>query len=65
MCEHKPTAAHLTLAMGQIIVGGAAAKFPSPSRLISVGDVTVRDCRSLQELAVNANVVNMYGATET
>ena len=55
MREHKPTATHLTPAMGQILVSGAATKFPPLGRLILVGDVTTRDCRSPQELTVNAN----------
>jgi L-aminoadipate-semialdehyde dehydrogenase len=55
MRERKLTVTHLTPAMGQLLVGGAAVKFPSPDRLIFVGDVTTRYCRSLQELAVNAN----------
>jgi L-2-aminoadipate reductase len=66
MREHKPTVTHLTPAMGQILVGGATAKFPSLDRAFFVGDVlTKRDCRSLRELAVNANIINMYGTTET
>jgi L-aminoadipate-semialdehyde dehydrogenase len=66
MREHKPTVTHLTPAMGQILVGGATAKFPFLDRAFFVGDVlTKRDCRSLRELAVNANIVNMYGTTET
>lgn len=66
MREHKPTVTHLTPAMGQILVGGAAAEFPSLDRAFFVGDVlTKRDCRSLRELAVNVNIVNMYGTTET
>ncbi|KAL9638561.1 MAG: hypothetical protein Q9164_001483 [Protoblastenia rupestris] len=66
MREHKPTVTHLTPAMGQILVGGATAKFPSLDRAFFVGDIlTKRDCRSLRELAVNANIVNMYGTTET
>ncbi|KAH0542855.1 putative NRPS-like protein biosynthetic cluster [Glutinoglossum americanum] len=66
MRAHKPTVTHLTPAMGQILVGGATAKFPSLDRAFFVGDVlTKRDCRSLRELAVNANIVNMYGTTET
>lgn len=66
MQKHKPTVTHLTPAMGQILVGGAAAKFPSLDRAFFVGDVlTKRDCRSLRELAVNVNIVNMYGTTET
>jgi L-aminoadipate-semialdehyde dehydrogenase len=62
MREHKPTVTHLTPAMGQILVGGATAKFPSLNRAFFVGDVlTKRDCNSLQDLAVNVNIVNMYG----
>lgn len=66
MRDHKPTVTHLTPAMGQILVGGATAKFPSLERAFFVGDVlTTRDCKSLRELAVNCNIVNMYGTTET
>jgi len=62
MREHKPTVTHLTPAMGQILVGGATARFPSLNRAFFVGDVlTKRDCKSLQDLAVNVNIVNMYG----
>ena len=63
---HGPTVTHLTPAMGQILVGGATAEFPSLRRAFFVGDVlTKRDCRSLQRLAPNANIVNMYGSTES
>ena len=66
MREYKPTVTHLTPAMGQILVGGATAEFPSLDRAFFVGDVlTTRDCRHLRRLAVNANIVNMYGTTET
>src|SRR5450432_684555 len=66
MREHKPTVTHLTPAMGQILVGGATAEFPSLDIAFFVGDVlTTRDCRALRDLAVNANIVNMYGTTET
>ena len=66
MRKHKPTITHLTPAMGQILVGGATAKFPSLNMAFFVGDVlTTRDCRSLRGLAVNANIANMYGTTET
>lgn len=66
MAEHKPTVSHLTPAMGQILVGGATAEFPSLRHVFFVGDVlTTRDCRVLRRLAVNANIVNMYGTTET
>lgn len=66
MSEHKPTVSHLTPAMGQILVGGATAEFPSLKHVFFVGDVlTTRDCRVLRRLAVNANIINMYGTTET
>lgn len=66
MSEHKPTVSHLTPAMGQILVGGATAEFPSLQNVFFVGDVlTTRDCRVLRRLAVNANIINMYGTTET
>ena len=66
MREYQPTVTHLTPAMGQILVGGATAEFPSLDRAFFVGDVlTTRDCRHLRRLAVNANIVNMYGTTET
>ena len=66
MREHKPTVTHLTPAMGQILVGGATAEFPSLEHAFFVGDVlTTKDCRSLRRLAVNTNIINMYGTTET
>ena len=66
MREYEPTVTHLTPAMGQILVGGATAEFPSLDRAFFVGDVlTTRDCKHLRRLAVNANIVNMYGTTET
>ncbi|KAL2271357.1 hypothetical protein VTJ83DRAFT_728 [Remersonia thermophila] len=64
--EHKPTVTHLTPAMGQILVGGATAEFPALEHVFFVGDVlTTRDCRALRRLAINANIINMYGTTET
>ncbi len=66
MRDYEPTVTHLTPAMGQILVGGAIAEFPSLDRAFFVGDVlTTRDCRHLRRLAVNANIVSMYGTTET
>lgn len=60
------TVTHLTPAMGQILVGGATAKFPALHHAFFVGDILIkRDCRSLQSLAPNVNIVNMYGTTET
>ena len=60
------TVTHLTPAMGQILVGGASAAFPSLKRAFFVGDIlTKRDCNLLRALAMNVNIVNMYGTTET
>lgn len=66
MREYGATVTHLTPAMGQILVGGATAQFPSLHHAFFVGDILIkRDCRSLQALAPNVNIVNMYGTTET
>jgi len=66
MREHKPTVTHLTPAMGQILVGGARAEFPSLDRAFFVGDIlTTRACRSLRRLSINVNIVNLFGTTET
>lgn len=66
MQEHGATVTHLTPAMGQILVGGASAEFPALHHAFFVGDILIkRDCRSLQRLAPNVNIVNMYGSTET
>lgn len=60
--EHKPTCVHLTPAMGQLLIGGASAEFPSLQRAFFVGDVlTTRDCRNLRKLAVNCRIINMLG----
>ena len=66
MKRFEATVTHLTPAMGQIMVGGASAEFPSLKRAFFVGDVlTKRDCSLLRALAMNVNIVNMYGTTET
>lgn len=66
MKRYGATVTHLTPAMGQILVGGATAKFPSLHHSFFVGDLLIkRDVRKLQELAENVRVVNMYGTTET
>lgn len=66
MKEYRVTVTHLTPAMGQILVGGATAQFPSLHHVFFVGDLlTKKDCRKLQGLAPNASIVNMYGTTET
>lgn len=66
MRAHGATVTHLTPAMGQILVGGASARFEKLHHAFFVGDVLIkRDCRSLQSLAPNVAIVNMYGTTET
>ncbi|KAN0112598.1 large subunit of L-aminoadipate-semialdehyde dehydrogenase [Hyaloscypha variabilis] len=66
MREHGATVTHLTPAMGQILVGGASAEFPALHHSFFVGDILIkRDCKSLQRLAPNVFIVNMYGTTET
>lgn len=66
MREYGATVTHLTPAMGQILVGGASAQFPALHHAFFVGDILIkRDCRSLQGLAPNVYIVNMYGTTET
>ncbi|KAF4976050.1 hypothetical protein FZEAL_7228 [Fusarium zealandicum] len=62
----SPSVTHLTPAMGQILVGGAAAKFPSLRHVFFIGDVlTTRDCKALRQLGTSCTIVNMYGTTET
>lgn len=66
MRDHGATVTHLTPAMGQILVGGANARFPALHHAFFVGDILIkRDCRALQSLADNVFIVNMYGTTET
>lgn len=66
MKDHGATVTHLTPAMGQILVGGATATFDKLHHAFFVGDILIkRDCRSLQNLASNVAIVNMYGTTET
>ena len=66
MREYKATVTHLTPAMGQILVGGATAEFPALHHAFFVGDILIkRDCKILQSLAPNVNIINMYGTTET
>lgn len=66
MNKHGATVTHLTPAMGQILVGGAVAQFENLHHAFFVGDILIkRDCRSLQNLAPNVRIVNMWGTTET
>lgn len=65
MRDYGATVIHLTPAMGQILVGGASAQFPTLCHAFFVGDILIkRDCRSLQASAPNVNILNMYGTTE-
>ncbi|KAI9889228.1 MAG: large subunit of alpha-aminoadipate reductase [Vezdaea aestivalis] len=66
MAKYEATIAHLTPAMGQVLVGNAVAKFPKLHHAFFVGDKLLKkDCRALQRLATNVRIVNMYGTTET
>lgn len=66
MQKYGATVTHLTPAMGQILIGNATAEFPKLQHAFFVGDILIkRDCKSLQRLAPNARVINMYGTTET
>lgn len=66
MRANKVTVTHLTPAMGQILVGGASAQMPSLHHAFFVGDLlSKKDCRKLQDLAANVNIINLYGTTET
>ncbi|KAF2433270.1 L-aminoadipate-semialdehyde dehydrogenase large subunit [Tothia fuscella] len=66
MKREAATVAHLTPAMGQILIGNAINTIPSLHRVFFVGDLLLkRDCGKLQQIAPNVNIVNMYGTTET
>ncbi|KAK5988278.1 L-2-aminoadipate reductase large subunit [Cladobotryum mycophilum] len=66
MKETAVTVTHLTPAMGQILVGGATARFPSLRNAFFVGDIlTKKDTSKLRELAPNTVVINLYGSTES
>jgi L-2-aminoadipate reductase len=66
MKENQITVTHLTPAMGQVLVGGATAQFPSLHHAFFVGDLlTKKDCRKLQSLAPHTSIINLYGTTET
>jgi L-2-aminoadipate reductase len=62
MRDNQANVTHLTPAMGQVLVGGASASFPSLHHAFFVGDILIkRDVGLLQSLAKNVFVVNMYG----
>ncbi|AMD18774.1 HBL128Cp [Eremothecium sinecaudum] len=66
MADYGATVTHLTPAMGQLLTAHATVPFPKLHHAFFVGDIlTKRDCTTLQKLAKNANIVNMYGTTET
>jgi L-aminoadipate-semialdehyde dehydrogenase len=57
---------HLTPAMGQVLTNGSEILIPSLRWAFFVGDIlTKRDVKSLQAVAPNVSVINMYGTTET
>lgn len=64
--ENGCTVTHLTPAMGQLLNAQATANISSLKNAFFVGDVlTKRACETLQSLAPNTAVINMYGTTET
>jgi L-2-aminoadipate reductase len=66
MKEARVTVTHLTPAMGQILVGGATARINSLRNAFFVGDLLMKkDTTKLQNLAPHANVINLYGSTES
>ncbi|KAF8850991.1 acetyl-CoA synthetase-like protein [Acephala macrosclerotiorum] len=61
MRDHGATVTHLTPAMGQILVGGTSAEFPTLHHAFYVGDILIkRDCVSMQRLAENCFIINIY-----
>ncbi|TPX41142.1 hypothetical protein SeMB42_g05706 [Synchytrium endobioticum] len=66
MAAQEITVTHLTPAMGQLLSANATTLMPFLRNAFFVGDVlTKRDVLRLQHLAVNVNIINMYGTTET
>jgi amino acid adenylation domain-containing protein len=66
MAERRVTVAHLTPAMGQILTETGATQVDSLRRVLLVGDVLTRlDVDRLHRIAPQAQVVNLYGSTET
>lgn len=66
MKESKVTVTHLTPAMGQILVGGATARIGALRNAFFVGDqLTKKDTTKLRNLANGANIINLYGSTES
>ncbi|HEU4558057.1 MAG TPA: amino acid adenylation domain-containing protein [Longimicrobium sp.] len=64
--EQGITVSHLTPAMGQILASGGDAHLPALRLAMYGGDVLrARDVASLRRIAPSAEVVNVYGATET
>jgi L-aminoadipate-semialdehyde dehydrogenase len=50
----------------QVLVGGANAEFPPLHHAFFVGDILIkRDCKVLERLAPNVNILNIYSTMET
>jgi len=70
MRDQRVSVAHLTPAMGQLLVEGFEADrgvaVPSLRRALFIGDVLTRgDVKRLRALAPDVQVINLYGTTET
>jgi L-aminoadipate-semialdehyde dehydrogenase len=64
MRKYGATVTHLTPAMGQILVGGASAVFPSLHHSFFVGDLLIkRDCRRLQNCRVAVRLLTSWTAS--
>jgi amino acid adenylation domain-containing protein len=64
--KHEITVLHLTPALGRLLKTAAGKALPFVRRIFFGGDLLLRnDVRSIRNLAPNAKVVSLYGATET
>jgi len=60
------TVLHLTPAFGRLLCTAAGQALPSLRRIFFGGDILLRqDARDVHELAPNAEILSLYGATET
>ncbi|MEM7587044.1 MAG: amino acid adenylation domain-containing protein, partial [Acidobacteriota bacterium] len=66
MARQRISLSHLTPALGQVITEHAQDAMPALSCVFLVGEaLTRRDVEALQTLAPRAQIVNLYGSTET
>jgi amino acid adenylation domain-containing protein len=64
--EHEITVLHLTPALGRLLKTASGKTLPSVRRIFFGGDLLLgEDVRAIRDRAPNAQVVSLYGATET